>query len=144
MGGDKMYMPFGEIETPEFIKEFQEREKTALTDLKKNYKTTFLSFILRFKKVYSMTPIELKSNETQRSKDLRPIALTLLFRHCEDKEQIYKEMNPTKEEYTMKHATTQTQRIQTLLSWADEQGFSEDIFPQSIENRRVRAEYSPF
>lgn len=101
MGGEKMYMPFGEIETPEFIKEFQEREKTALTDLKKNYKTTFLSFILRFKKVYSMTPIELKSNETQRTKDLRPIALTLLFRHCEDKEQIYKEMNPTKEELEM-------------------------------------------
>lgn len=33
----------------------------------------------------------------------------------------------------MKHTTTQTQQIQTLLSWADEQGFSEDIFPRSIE-----------
>lgn len=33
----------------------------------------------------------------------------------------------------MTHTTTQSQQIQTLLSWADEQQLSDDIFPRNID-----------
>ena len=33
----------------------------------------------------------------------------------------------------MTHTNIQLQKIQTLLVWADEHGFTEDIFPRDIE-----------
>ena len=87
-----------EIQDETLKKQYQEIVKNPLKFAQESYSTTLMGVLLQMKKVFQITPVALRENNSIKAKKLRNFTLYILVHYTDDMQQIVKQFGISQKE----------------------------------------------